>query len=97
MMTFADAYAIAEARSCIAALADTAATVDTSIAYEHALLHLDGDYAPSISPLAEIDTDRLLARLEAAVEVLVTYGLDGLSAELLLDMTIVATGSAEAF
>lgn len=89
MTTLAHADAIAEARSCLADLADTAHTVDGSIVYDRALLYLDGlvgDFVPGISPLNETDRNRLLARLESAVEELVTYGLDGLSAELLLYM-----------
>lgn len=38
MMTLAHAYALAEARLCIAALADTAATFEATVAYGHALL-----------------------------------------------------------
>lgn len=98
MMTFTDASAIAEARSCLAALADAAPTIEASIAYERALLYLDslvGDYVPGIGSLAENDPEPLLARLEAAVGELVTYGLDGLSAELLLDMAIGAAESSK--
>lgn len=40
MMTRAHAIALDEARSCLAALADTATTLDASVAYEHALLYL---------------------------------------------------------
>ena len=70
MMTLTDAYAVTEARSCLAALADTAPTVEASIAYERALLYIDslvGDYVPGISSPAENDPERLLTRLEVAV------------------------------
>jgi len=97
-MTLAHAYAIAEARSCLAALADNARSVEASIEYDRLLIHLDGivdDYVAGIWALDEADPERLLARLDVAVEELVACGLDCLSAELLLDMAIGAGESSE--
>lgn len=89
MMTLAHAIALDEARSCLAALADTATTLDASVAYEHALLYLDaihGDYGPGIDYPTETDRSRLLRRAEAAIEALAMHGVDELSVELLLVM-----------
>lgn len=79
---------MAEVRSGLAAQADNAATVDASAAYDTLLIYFDGvgDFVRRIRPLDETDTMRLLARLEAAVEKLVTYGFDGLTAQLVLDL-----------
>lgn len=95
MMTLAHACAIAEVRSCLAALADAAITVDASAEFDRILIYFDGivgDLVPAISPLDETDPLRLLDSLEAAVEERVTYGFDELTAELLLDM---ANGPAD--
>ncbi len=91
------AHTIAEARSCLAALADHARSVEASIEYDRLLIHLDGigDYVAGTCSLDEADPERLLARLEMAVEELVACGLDCLSAELLLDMAIGAGESSE--
>jgi hypothetical protein len=40
-MTYAFALALGQARSCLAALAGTATTIDDSIQYDHVLLTLD--------------------------------------------------------
>lgn len=87
VMTLAHAYALAEARSRLAALADTAVTFDASVAYEHTLLYLDAvhrDEGPGIDYPDETDPERLLARTEAAIESLVDHGVDALTVELLL-------------
>lgn len=85
-MTVGYTIALGEARSCLAALADTAETLDDSIHYEHLLLALDFmhmDY-PGCHP-ATGTRDELLDRLEAAVDELIARGADGLRMELLLD------------
>ncbi len=87
-MTFAYAIALAEARSCLAALADTADDIDGSVHLEHLehlLLDLDVihmDY-PGLDPL-DGDRSLLLRRLEAAVDRMIDLGGDGLALELLL-------------
>lgn len=84
-MTLASAIALAEARSCLAALADTATEFDESVQFEHLLLALDAmhvDY-PGLYPLEE-NRSQLLRRLEAAVDRMLDLGGDGLSLELLL-------------
>lgn len=78
MKALAHGHALAEARSCLAALADTTATFDALLAYEHVLLHLDaveGGSDPGIEYPAE-----------SAIEALVAHGVDALSVELLLAM-----------
>lgn len=88
-MTIAHAHAIAEVRSCLAALADTAPTVGASAEYDRILIYFDGivgDLVSAIRSLDETDPCRLFHQLEAAFEGLVTYGFDVLTAESLLDM-----------
>ena len=85
-LTVAYATALAEARSCLAALADTAASFDESIHFERLLLDLDGmhdDDSPALYPAAG-QAAELLRRLEVAVERLLDLGGDGLRLELLL-------------
>lgn len=89
MMMLAHAYAVAEARSCLAALADASTTFDVTVAYEHALLYLDsvhGDDVPALDDPGEGDRQRLLDRAEVAIEALTSYGVDALRVELLLAM-----------
>lgn len=84
-MTFAYAIALAEARSCLAALVDAATDFGESAHFEHLLLDLDAmhmDY-PGLDPL-DGDRSLLLRRLEVAVDGMIDHGVDGLSLELLL-------------
>lgn len=79
------AIALAEARSCLAALADTS-PFEQSIAYEHLLLELDamhGGCVPATFPIAGSLLE-LNRRLEARLEDLGDLGVDTLSIELLL-------------
>lgn len=86
--TYAYLVAPGEARSCLAALADSTDDVDLSIHYDHLLIELGGitgDIGPACSPMAGTKIE-LLDRLEAAVDAILTFGVvDGLSLELLLD------------
>ena len=89
MMSLAHALVAAEAKSCLAALADTAPTFDASVAYEHALLYLHAvhsEYGLGIDFPRETDRRRLRCRAEVAIEALAKHGVDGLSVELLLAM-----------
>jgi len=84
-MTLGYAIALAEARSCLAALADTATDFDESIHFEHLLLDLDTMH-PDGPALYSLVGDRatLLQRLERAVDRMLELAGDGLSLELLL-------------
>ncbi len=89
-MSFAYAIALAEARSCLATLADASSDFDESVHFDHLLLDLDAmhvDY-PGLYPL-DADRSRLLRRLEAAVERMLDLGGDGLRLELLLAEALV--------
>ena len=50
-MVLAQLQALAQARSFLAALADSALTTEGSSAYEHALVHLDGIHADDVPAL----------------------------------------------
>src|SRR4051794_23344793 len=84
-MTLAYAMALAEARSCLAALADDATDFDESSHFEHLLLDIDRLHpiGPGLSPTAGSKAE-LLARIEVAVDAMIGLGGDGLSLELLL-------------
>lgn len=84
-VTLGYAIALAEARSCLAALADTATDFDESIHFEHRLLDLDTMHpdGPALCPLAG-DRATLFQRLEHAVDRMLELGGDGLRLELLL-------------
>jgi hypothetical protein len=89
-MLLAHALTLAEARSCIAALADSAETFDASVEYERVLLQVDfihGDEAPALDT-AGLTTDRqiLFAVASSSIEELAKYGVDALQIELVLDM-----------
>lgn len=78
--------ALDEARSCLAALADSTDDVDLSAHFDRLLIQLDcltGDAGPACSPVTGSRAE-LLGRLEDAVDRLVWYGVNGLSLELLL-------------
>ena len=86
-MLLAHAYVLAEARSCLAALADSAMGFDQSVAYDQLLLRIDwlhGDDTPACEPMPGVGRDELLRRAEATIERLGKFGIDGLSVELLL-------------
>ena len=88
-MTLAYAIALAEARSCLAALADTAQDINESIHCEHLLLDLDGlhSFGPGLSPTSGTKSEHL-DRLEAAVDKMIEFGGDGLALEMLLDSAL---------
>lgn len=84
-MTLAYAMALAEARSCLAALADVVTDFDESSHFERILLDLDRLHpiSPGLSRMAGSKAE-LLGRLEAAVDEVIELGGDGLSLKLLL-------------
>jgi len=84
-MALAYARNLAEARSCLAALAD-ASPYETSIEYEHLLLELDamhGGHGPATFPVAG-SLSELHRRVEARLEDLSDLGADPLNIELIL-------------
>ncbi|WP_406021841.1 hypothetical protein OH802_21380 [Nocardioides sp. NBC_00850] len=87
-MLLAHTVTLAEARSYLIALDDTARTVEGSIAYERVLLRLDlvhGDQAPTHEDLPRALPADLLYRLAVkAIKELVRHGVDALHVELLL-------------
>lgn len=84
-MTLAYAIALAEARSCLAALADGATDVDESSRVEHVLIALDQLHpdGPATYPLDGRQAD-LTRWLESAIDRMIELGGDALSLELLL-------------
>lgn len=90
--------ALGEARSCLAALADSTDSVDLSAHFDGLLIQLDiitGDVGPACSPVAGSRAE-ILARLEgAADEMLNLGGADGLSLGLLLDAAMNPVGRLE--
>lgn len=93
-MLLAHALTLAEARSCLAALADTAETFDASVEYERTLLQLDfihGDDSPALDTEGLTQDRQILLTLAiSAIEELVGHGVDALQVELVLDMLEVA-------
>ncbi len=89
-MLLANAVALAEARTYLAALADLAISVDASHAYEQALLYLDsihGDDVPALKTTGLLDDRKALHVVaEAAIEQLVDHSIDALQIELVLAM-----------
>lgn len=86
-MLLAHAVAIAEARTYIAALADTATTVLSSVAYDRALIYLDsvhGDQAPALTGIPFGQPATLYQLAQQSVTDLGTYGLDPVHIELTL-------------
>ncbi|RNM12131.1 hypothetical protein [Nocardioides pocheonensis] len=87
-MLLAHAVTLTEVRSCIAALAEDARTVEAASAYERALLELDwihGDDVPALDTYGLTDDrDILMAVATSAIEQLATYDVDALQIELLL-------------
>lgn len=92
-MLLAHAINLAEARSYLAALADSAVSFDASVEYERVLLQLDylhGEFIPGISGVPSYTRDVHYDVAYSAIEELATHGIDLLSVELLLDMLDVA-------
>lgn len=87
-MLLAHAATLAEARSYLVALDNTARTVAGSIAYERVLLRLDlihGDQSPAHEDLPRTVPADLLYRLAVkAIKDLVRHGVDALHVELVL-------------
>jgi hypothetical protein len=87
-MLLPHARALAQARTCLAALADEASTGDASSAYEHVLIELDrihGDTSPDVYREApRRDQAIQFEAASTAIEELKTHGIDPLSVELLL-------------
>lgn len=89
-MLLSHACTLVRSRSYLAALADQAATIDASSAYEHVLIELDrihGDETPALET-AGLGEDRaiLLAVATSVIEELERYGIDPLRIELILAM-----------
>ena len=86
-MLLAHAVTLAEARSYVAALADSARSFDASVEYELVLLELDTIHGGVFPPITEVLTDErdvLHTVAGAAIEELVDHGVDPLQIELLL-------------
>lgn len=83
-MTLAYAFALADARSCLAALADATTDFDESVHFEHLLLALDALHpdGPALYAVAG-DRGALVDRLDVAVDRMLALGGDLLSLELL--------------
>lgn len=87
-MRLKHAHALAQARTCLAALADEASNDDASSAYEHVLIELDRihcDETPDVY-LDALTQDRAIQFdvATATIEELTTHGVDPLNVELLL-------------
>ena len=93
-MLLSHAIALTEARSHVAALADTAVTFEASVEYERVLLQLDwihGDDVPGLDASGLTDDRNVLFSLaESAIEELVDFDVDALRIELVLAMLIAA-------
>lgn len=93
-MLLSHAITLAEARSYVAALADTARTFEGSVEYERVLLQLDWIHADNVPALDTVgltdDRDVLYTVAESAIEELIGFGSDALQVELVLAMLIAA-------
>ena len=93
-MLLSHAIALTEARSHVAALADTAVTFEASVEYERVLLQLDwihGDDVPGLDASGLTDDRNVLFSIaESAIEELVDFDVDALRIELVLAMLIAA-------
>lgn len=89
-MQIGHAMTLALARSFLAALADSAGTVQGSSAYEQVLLELDrihNDDVPAIGGVELLSSaDLLYAGATSAIEDLAGHGVDELHLELILAM-----------
>jgi hypothetical protein len=87
-MLLSHAMTLADARSCVAALADQATDAHASSAYERVIVELDrihDDDGPAVdSETLTKDRDLLLARATTAIEQLVGHSVDALQIELVL-------------
>ena len=87
-MQLRHAQVLAQARTFLAALADTASSEDAASGYEHVLIELDrihGDLSPDIYRDEVIgDHAMRFEAASAAIEDLKIHGVDPLSVELLL-------------
>jgi hypothetical protein len=83
-------HTLAQARTCLAALADAASSEDASSAYEHVLIELDRihcDEGPDLYLDAATQDPAIQHEIAAsAIEDLKGYGVDALSVELVLWM-----------
>lgn len=86
----AHAHTLGKARSHLAALADSADTIEASIGYDQVLLQIDALHAdhdiPAIEAVVEGDRSALFASAESAIEDLAGHGIDAMTVELVLDM-----------
>jgi hypothetical protein len=93
-MLLSHAVVLAEARSYVAALADTAVIFEASVGYERVLLQLDwihGDDVPGLDASGLTDDRNVLFSIaESAIEELVDFDVDALQVELVLAMLIAA-------
>jgi len=89
-MLLPHAHTLAQARTCLAALADAAISEDVSSAYEHVLIELDRihcDESPDIYLDAVTQDQAIQFEIAtSAIEDLKSYGVDALSVELVLWM-----------
>jgi hypothetical protein len=89
-MLLPHAHTLAQARTCLAALADAANSEDVSSAYEHVLIELDRihcDESPDIYLDAVTQDQAIQFEIAtSAIEDLKGYGVDALSVELVLWM-----------
>src|SRR5215213_5940301 len=86
-MLLAHVRALAQARSYLAALADTAGTFEASLEYDRVLLQLDaihGDDTPALHDVPRADRVVLHARGATVIEALGGHSVDLLRIELLL-------------
>ena len=87
-MLLLHAYCLAEARSCLAALADLAESTALSAAYERLLIDLDvltADAGPATFSLDGVTQEDLVQRAEGALNGLTVFGVDSLGVEVLIE------------
>ena len=92
-MLLSHAVLFAEARSYLAALADSATGFDASLEYERVLLQLDHLHGGQVTPLAVVPTtDRtvLYNVARTAITGLVDYGIDRYELAICLSMLATA-------
>jgi hypothetical protein len=92
-MLLSHAVLFAEARSYLAALADTANGFDTSLEYERVLLQLDHLHGGQVTPITVIPTgDRTILYdvARTAIVRLVDYGIDRFELAICLSMLATA-------
>lgn len=92
-MLLSHAVLYAEARSYLAALADTATGLDASLEYERTLLHLDYLHGGKVTPITVVPTsDRAVVYdvARTAITRLVDYGVDRYELAICLSMLAAA-------